>query len=327
MLYESGVGGIYGYLLFMLRLISLAYIAGLVLVEYQLTSSSGKIYKFGYWNNIGLALYFLLATVSSVVGLILQFNEERVRGIDWPIIVQKLGYLQFLCLETFGANSIFVTIVHFTYFNATFDSTSITIHLMNTVAIMLELVLSKIPVQLAHYTWTLGFVMVYLCFAWAMVFTSTIAWPYKFLETHSSTCFLIYTILLVIHFSCFYGFYLLASLRDYLLAVHDSNRFYVDDSDNFETASSRFEHMWGEKEGNKGRYDDAEHKDGNSTVQLTDSLTATGGIIQNDDSDEVGIGLAPVPIPGAPLVRDLTMTRRPLKKETDLIANADFFSL
>ena len=221
------------FFLFITRLLSLGYILGIsVIAEDFLTKSGGLLY-FTNWNTRLISLYFFLASVCSIFGLIAtlrlevparsnntDFSDERV-GISMRKhnVVPEQHESNFSAqvlrglFEVCGGTSLLITVVAFGLLDPEFEFWNVSSHFVTLVTLLVELCLNAMFVRLDHYIFNITWALLYLIFVWIAVFLDLESWPYYFLDTSSPSRNYAYSGLLLANFIFYFFWYGLSEVK------------------------------------------------------------------------------------------------------------------
>jgi hypothetical protein len=227
--YES-ISPCFQYLLLVTRILSLGYIAGVGVIGSYVRHAEIWFY-YTFWNLELESIYFILAMSCSIVGL--RKNKIAVtrsagredlengqRGDDevtWPSAVVGLGKATQVFLEVCGGTALLVTVVNFLLLDPQFSFWNVTQHLVTSLTLILDLVLSNIEVRLDHYVYNISWSMLYLIFIWPLVILGTRdEFPYFFLALDTKACYWWYTIFCAVNVGFYALFYGISKLKTYL---------------------------------------------------------------------------------------------------------------
>ena len=221
------------YLLFTTRCLSLGYILGISVIAEDILTKSGGLLYFTNWNTRLISLYFFLASICSVVGLIATLRSEvPVRSNDTDFTVGREGMsimkrdvtpeqhestLSAVILrglfEVCGGTSLLITVVAFGLLDPEFEFWNVSSHFVTMVSLVLELGLNSMFVRLDHYIFNITWALFYLIFVWIIVSCDLVEWPYFFLDTSSPYRNYAYSGLLVANFSFYLIWYGLSEMK------------------------------------------------------------------------------------------------------------------
>eukprot|EP01033_Poteriospumella_lacustris_P003161 gene3161-2326_t len=189
---------------------------------------------FTAWNVDLLALYFFLASVSSIIGIsydigLRDFQEAHI-GHEanavhfWSTHTLRFGYAVQILYEIAGSTAFFVTVIAFVFLNPEFQFWNVSVHFITSMVMLLELSLNNINVRWEHMLVNLAWALIYLIFCWPMVrFGAMNEWPYFFLRSKSASVFLWYIILIVVDIFFFYLFWTLSLCKYMYLDWKEGN--------------------------------------------------------------------------------------------------------
>lgn len=228
------------YVLLTTRILSFAYILGAGVIASYIKDNGYIWFYFTFWNLELLSVFYLLATVCSIIGIWSRQRkttrlprkydvEEAIISSDevttWSADVVRLGLATQVFFEVCGGTAIFITVINFIFLNPSFSFWNVTHHFITTLSLLLEMSLNNISVRLDHFTFNLSWSMLYLIFIWPLVVLGNIdSWPYFFLAVDTTSCYGWYTgfvIADVIFYLIFYGLSSLAfCLKDHFMRKH-----------------------------------------------------------------------------------------------------------
>jgi hypothetical protein len=234
--YQSCWGNWGTYLLAFTRLVSFLYMCGFNVVAKHSMDPMFSVF-FTAWNVDILALYFFLATISSILGILYDIHrqdfQESRRGHEanavnfWSTRTLRFGYVMQIVYEIAGATAFFVTVIAFAMLNPRFEFWNVTVHFITSLTILLELSLNNIHVRWEHMLLNLAWALIYLIFCWPMVrFGAIQDWPYFFLRSSTSFVFVWYIILIAVDIFFFYFFWA-CSLCKYLVLNWNEGNTYI----------------------------------------------------------------------------------------------------
>ncbi len=205
--YRSSVGH-FGWTVVLLatRLCSFAFFFSVPTVWFSMREHI-EIYRyFTHWNMLLITLYFLLATVSSMIGIAEQAKEhhfETGATVEWSKDMFVFGSIVQVLFEVAGGSALFITFV-VTLFMPSFSFWNITDHIVTSAALILELLLNSMMVRTEHVIFNLVWNFIYLLFLWPAVYFHLVAsWPYHFLYTDLA-CLWWYTLLVVLNMGLYF---------------------------------------------------------------------------------------------------------------------------
>jgi hypothetical protein len=180
------------------------YFAGIGVIDNFARIEPGRNYPnidislifFTNWNIIMVSVYFTLSFTSSLIGH--EYggdisDDHKLILQNWSNKTSILGKIIHVLFEVLGSTALLVTVVAFNFLNPEFEFWNITQHLMQTIAFLIEMFLNNMHVKLISLYLCLLWAVIYVCFIWIMVGTGIVKdWPYFFLNTDTSNCFLWY---------------------------------------------------------------------------------------------------------------------------------------
>ena len=227
------------YLLFITRLLSLGYILGIAVIAEDLLTQSGGLLYFTNWNTRLISLYFFLASISSVVGLIAtcrsgsssrinntDSSDERVGMSTKKRDVIREHHESVLSaqilrglFEVCGGTSLLITVVAFGLLDPEFEFWNVSSHFVTLVTLLVELGLNSMFVRLDHYIYNITWALLYLIFVWTAISLGLETWPYYFLDTSSPSRIYAYSGLLLANFIFYFIWYGLSEIKRSLKAA------------------------------------------------------------------------------------------------------------
>lgn len=188
---------------------------------------------FTLWNVDLLSLYFFLASLCSMIGLLYRYGfnfysrqsenldtQNTGRSFYWSPRLMEFGYAVQILFEITGGTAFFITVIAFATLNSKFQFWNTTHHFASSMAMLFEALLTSMPVRWEHVLLNLTWALMYLIFIWPMVhYNAVYEWPYFFLRAGSLTVYVWYVILFFLDIVFFYLFWLLVVVRD---AIHCS---------------------------------------------------------------------------------------------------------
>lgn len=182
-----------------------------------------KSYAFDYFENwcaLLVMLYFLLATICSIISIHTERSrtdvERRLNAVSaWTLKVRVLGVCTHLIFEVAGGTSMFVLVmVHFIHGPA--SELINTVHIMSFVALLVEMWLNTVRVRFDQYPACAAWLVFYLLVIWPCVFTGVfLTWPYPEMTTKDILCFRNYFVVFLLNFvfyACWYVLYKIKKL-------------------------------------------------------------------------------------------------------------------
>ena len=221
------------YLLFITRLLSLGYILGISVIAEGFFTKSGGLLYFTNWNTRLISLYFFLASLCSIFGIIAtlrlevparsnntDLNDECV-GISrskldvFPEQHESAFSAQILSglFEVCGGTSLLITVVAFGLLDPEFEFWNVSSHFVTLVTLLVELCLNSMFVRLDHYIFNITWALLYLIFVWIAVSLDLESWPYYFLDTSSPSRIYAYSGLLLADFIFYFIWYGISEVK------------------------------------------------------------------------------------------------------------------
>jgi len=198
-------------LLLLTRFCSFLYFSCASLLIDNLVHHDWDYYHFTTWNLYLLSTFFLLAFTASLLGMCSQGGRGWGRG--------RLGMAVHMLYELSGSAAFLVTTVAYTFLDHSFTFWNMSIHLVTSGCIVVELLLNHMPVLPIHCLLNMLWTSMYLVFIWLMVTTGVVAeWPYPFLATDTPSCFLWYSGLLI---SCIFFYFAFEQMSRVKLLFHN----------------------------------------------------------------------------------------------------------
>lgn len=207
--YQSCWGYAGAYLLLAWRLSCFCYFFGIVFLWGYIRNNGNNAYYFTLWNVDFICVYFLLASIASIIGVrhmhLLERDPLTGEPLVWPESMHRLGYTVQILFEVGSSTAFFITALTFVTFFVDLSLWNISWHLMNTVSFAVEMSLNKIPVRHEHVVFQLSWALLYLIFIWPMVAAGALQdWPYFFMDTSTRFVYAWYTLLWVVNLGFFY---------------------------------------------------------------------------------------------------------------------------
>ena len=171
---------------------------------------------FTFWNIDLIVLYFLFATISSIIGLlrnhaaIYTLSGDTLDPTRWSSGERFLATTTQLFFTVAGASSIFITVFAYLFISKTLIFDYISFHLLNSVAMVFEMAFNSMIVRLEHIILLLSWAFLYIIYIWSMAATDRIPdWPYPFLAVNTTSCYFFYGVsyvLFIVFFLIWYSF-------------------------------------------------------------------------------------------------------------------------
>lgn len=181
------------------RFASFSFFLGVaVIYKFSLARYSSGWHYFTNWNLFLITAYFLEAFLASSLLII---AKRRKYDVWIPDHLQKiLGTFISIHFAVAGASAIFVTTVNFAVLNPHMELFNLVSHLATSILLMFDLMLNNIHVHFIEYIFNFTWALVWMTFIWPVVVTHVRNWPYDFLETDRSRCFLWYNGMFLVNF-------------------------------------------------------------------------------------------------------------------------------
>jgi hypothetical protein len=210
------------YVLLATRFLSFGYIlSGSVIANY-VVKGGFKWFFFTLWNVELLSIYYLLALACSVIGIFYKprnVSSEDVFDVEstWSIHTYRLGRITHVLFEVCGGTAVLVTVVNFTVINSGFSFWNATSHFVPLLTLVIELCLNNMYLRVDHYVFNISWAWLYLIFVWPLVVMRRINfWPYPFLALDTPSCYLLYTLLILLDIAFYFIFYGLSTAKFFL---------------------------------------------------------------------------------------------------------------
>ena len=213
------------YLLFITRVLSLAYICGVSVAANYVINGRNQWYFFTLWNLELISLYYFLAVGCSIMGFVygnkslsnlcvIKVTNESSTRILWSIAINRFAYMMHILYEICGGNAFMVVSISFILLNRNFTFWNVSAHFVPAISMLMELFLNNIFVRFDHFPFNLMWPMIFLLFIWPIVYTGVISgWPYFFLRTDTHYCFLFYNGLLIANLIFYFLWYGCSELK------------------------------------------------------------------------------------------------------------------
>lgn len=169
--FESGLcrGSITTATLLSTRFLSMSFF----ITVFLLSEVKGWQY-FTTWNVLLISFYFMIAFISSCLGMIYGRND-----VEWSYRAVWLGKLTHATFEIAGASAFLVTIVDFSLLDPGFNFENASEHFATTISMIVEMSLNSMFVRFDHYPFNIYWSLAYLVFIWPIVVRGEI--PVEFL--------------------------------------------------------------------------------------------------------------------------------------------------
>jgi hypothetical protein len=216
------------YVLTTTRLLSFGYIFGVSVIANYFFNGGNQWYYFSLWNVELLSIYYFMALMCSVMGLCNQPEVVKANGYHYEernkldthvprkfsVHIARLGRLTHILLEVCGGTASMITVVNFVFLKPQFSFWNVSTNFIPLISLLLELFLNNMYVRVDHFVYNISWVWLYLIFVWPLVALGGLSfWPYPFLAADSSTCFLMYSLIVVSDVISYFIFYGLSSLK------------------------------------------------------------------------------------------------------------------
>jgi len=191
-------------LLLCTRTASFCYIFGLSGLWNFIREDWTNLYFFTLWNVIMISVYFAMAVISSVIGLVYGaefakrensqqqpssgwFSQE---GAFWSDHVLRLSLFMQILFEVAGGSAFFVTIVAFSFLNPEFVFWNVSAHFVTSMTFLIELSQNSMIIRWQHVLLNMLWALIYCTYIWPAVATHKVTdWPYDFLDVSNAGCF------------------------------------------------------------------------------------------------------------------------------------------
>lgn len=215
-------------LLFITRVLSLIWFVGIATIWNYIIH--GKIwFFFTLWNVELIGFYFICSSFISLVNIYFKLSRGSDHIIDWSPRFLRFSFFVQILFEVCGATALFVTLVDFVLLNPDPQFWNVACHLVNTVAMVLELLQNKMIVKWEHLVFNVAWAGLYLCFIIPIKKEGIIhRWPYSFLDLSNPGCFAWYSVLLLVNIVIYLLWYGIALTVDRYL--HKKSGFERHDS-------------------------------------------------------------------------------------------------
>ena len=174
--------------------------------------------NFTFWNIDLIVLYFLFASISSIVGLLRNPDaSDNLSALDhtrWSSGERFLAMVIQIFFTVAGACAIFITVFAYTFISETLIFDYLSYHLLNSVAMVFEMMLNSIIVRFEHIILLLSWAFLYIVYVWSMAATDRIPdWPYPFLATSTPSSFFFYGVSYVLFIVFFLIWYAISRIK------------------------------------------------------------------------------------------------------------------
>jgi hypothetical protein len=205
-----------GYMLYALliwRTCGFCYFFGVAMLWGYVHFNGHDAHFFTVWNIDLIALYFLLAMISTWIGVFYDKDfrafqqhrsqihghesvDDRLAGLEvsfWSPTVLTLGYCVQIMHCVVGATALFVTVIAFTSLDHDMELWNISFHLCQSITFLVDCVFNGINVRWELILFNIAWMSMYVAFIWVMVATKVVTdWPYFFLDATTTAVFVWY---------------------------------------------------------------------------------------------------------------------------------------
>ena len=211
----SSVNDTFTRILLLTRFVSCIFFLGIGIVWNTIDNDDDMfdLKYFTNWNILLVSLYFILALITSTLGA----SSKSENAVEHRYLSQFL----FITFEVVGSTAFLITVVNFSLLDSNIGHFFNTVcHFATSASLLLEMLLNRMRVRLAHYPFMLLWFLSYLCVIWPCVVTGRVTnWPYDFLATDTPACFLWYSGLLLLTTIFFGAWFALSKLKNALHSV------------------------------------------------------------------------------------------------------------
>jgi hypothetical protein len=178
-------------ILLITRLLTFLYFAVVPLAMIYVRDNGRNAIYFSTWHVCFITLYFLLATICSLVGVCFECTRTVNDYTNiWPEWLRAFGSMVQVLYAVAGGTAFFVTTFVYAGGERTFDVWDVSQHLLISLVFVPELLLNLMEVRPEHLVINEGWILSYLCFIWPMVATGNIpTWPYAPLDVSTRYAF------------------------------------------------------------------------------------------------------------------------------------------
>ena len=153
-------------------------------------------FYFTTWNLYLLTIFYANAFVASCIGLCSADPNRESR--------KRFGMAVHMLYEVAGSTAFLITVVAYSFIDDSFTLWNMSVHLITSGTVLIELTLNRMPVFPDHCLLSAIWGSVFLTFTWIGVGTGLVdEWPYPFMATDTPQCFLWYSGMLL-GFICFF---------------------------------------------------------------------------------------------------------------------------
>mmetsp|Transcript_8004 Transcript_8004/g.13307 ORF Transcript_8004/g.13307 Transcript_8004/m.13307 type:complete len:394 (+) Transcript_8004:138-1319(+) len=229
-------------ILLITRVVSFCLLFGISGLWSYIRADFKNLFYFTLWNVNMISLYYGMASVASIIGLIyhpqlvVKQNGLTSADVNWVCVngggedsrpfwskhMHRLGFCIQVLYQVAGASALFITVVAFTLLNPAFEFWNVMHHLITSVTFLLEMSQNAMVVRWEHVLLNMLWALIYLVYIWSAVGSREITnWPYDFLKTGSASSFFWYIILFVGNV-IFFNLWLFLSRLKYRYVYPDS---------------------------------------------------------------------------------------------------------
>jgi hypothetical protein len=214
-------GGVY--LLLGTRVLSLVFFLGVACLWSYSVNKGTSLFYFTNWNICLIAVYFILATVASIVGVCYGSQIDKTTAssanVVWSPRLRWVGFSVQVLFEVAGASALFITVIAFSLLNQSFEFWNVAHHFATSISFLIEASQNTMVVRWEHVLLCMLWALCYLIYIWPAVATGEVTnWPYDFLGTESATSFIWYFVLFFSNGLFYSLWYFISRLKyEYLL--------------------------------------------------------------------------------------------------------------
>ena len=192
------------------------FVAVPCIYQYVLERGHNWVY-FTFWNIDIISMYYLFAFSASIVGLRFRPDVLFETTHRWTRAELLLGTLSQFFFTVAAPTALFVTVFSYTFLDAKLDFNDVSYHLINTLALLVDMVLSSMIIRWEHVVLMVSWGMLYLIFTWGMVGSGVSStWPYEALYTDTPSSVVWYTLLYVFLLGSYLVWYALSRIKIWL---------------------------------------------------------------------------------------------------------------
>ena len=185
-------------------------------------------YLFGLFFNILGIIYSIEVSDdldSSSGGSYMKKKLSFPPGLKFNGYIQNLAYAYFTCYEVAGATAMMVTLVNFSFIDPLFYFMNVSLHFITTMSFLVEMSLNSQYVYMSHLPYNLAWVGMYIIVIIPVVTSNAVPdWPYSFMNTDTSFCFLWFTGLLFLNCFFYILWYIFHRFKFFLKNHHSCSR-------------------------------------------------------------------------------------------------------